>query len=65
MVELSEKGFLTEHLSFVHPKKRNQELHLYFSKDFTKMIELVISQEKKVNVTTYNLYTRAGNSWDF
>jgi hypothetical protein len=65
VVELSEKGFLTEHLSFVHPKKRDQELHLYFSKDFTKMIELVVSTDKKQSFTTYNLYKRSGNSWDF
>jgi hypothetical protein len=65
VIEISDKGVLQEHLSFIHPKKRTQELHLYFNSTYNKMIELVISKEKRQTKTTYNLYARSANSWVF
>jgi hypothetical protein len=44
VLEINKFGDLVEKQTFIHPYQRNEDQHLYFSQDFTRMIELNISK---------------------
>jgi len=63
VIEIDSKGTLNEKLSFVHSHQHNQQIHLYFTPCFSRMIELQISKENAMEFQ-YNLYSREKNALD-
>ncbi len=65
LLQIGDKGEVVEKLSFLHQYDRHNEIHLYFSKDLGKMIELLLHKHKK-HKFTYNLYLKdAAGKWVF
>mmetsp|Transcript_21895 Transcript_21895/g.16218 ORF Transcript_21895/g.16218 Transcript_21895/m.16218 type:complete len:155 (+) Transcript_21895:60-524(+) len=57
IIEIDEYGGVKERLTFEHGVQRNMEVHLYFNNNFTMMLELILSKDKK-HRPTYNLFRR-------
>ena len=68
MIEIDERGFIVEKLSFNHSAPSNQVQHLYFNNRLDKMIELLLTKGSgsKSTVAVYNEFILdATKTWVF
>lgn len=68
VVYIDDRGFVQERMSFVHPFKSQNDQHLYFFNNFTKMVEILINRQRRHFKPTYNVYEMpipGSERWNF